>query len=205
METDKNLLELHQEIFSHLYDIYQYKLIFNNDPGQMKLLKSTAETFFSLYRHYFWRRICNNISVITDPPKSGKNKNITISIYEEKARELELSEYKIIFQNNILIREFAKPFRKVRNKIINHLDENIALEEKELETNSIELLRVEKIYDIIRINSGYFIPIYNDLISLEIKDTGGNLPYGDAKALIKYLRKGYDATLKITDPEPSSG
>ena len=116
-----------------------------------------------------------------------------------------MSEYKIIFQNNILIREFAKPFRKVRNKIINHLDENIALEEKELETNSIELLRVEKIYDIIRINSGYFIPIYNDLIPLEIKDTGGNLPYGDAKALIKYLRKGYDATLKITDPETSSG
>jgi hypothetical protein len=199
MKADIHLNKLHKIITLSLLDINQYKLIFDDTPRRMEMLRNTANSFFYFYKEYFWRRMFIDISKLTDYPGTGKNKNLTISLYEELTQKLKLKEYDIIVKNNKEIRKLAKRFREIRNKITAHMDIDFAIGNNKFESDPNALIKVEKIYELLMENSKVFRDIYEDLLPIGYAIG----PEGDAQDLMRYLRKGYE--LERTDPESSSG
>jgi len=141
-----------------------------------------------------------DIARITENAGKGNSKKITITLYEELAKKLDLDEYGIIVSNNIEIRKLAEPFVLVRNKITVHNDMKYAKEELKINSDPDALLKVEKIFDILKENAGYFRETYEDLLPIGYAIG----PRGDAQDLMRYLWKGYNAEQQ-RDPESSSG
>lgn len=189
MKADIRLNKLHKVITLSLYDIDQYKYIFNDTPRRMDLLRNTANSFFYFYKVYFWRRMYTDIARFSENAGKGRTKKLTITLYEELAKKLDLDKYDIIVSNNIEIRKLAEPFIFVRNKITVHNDTKYAKEELKIDSDQDALLKIEKIFDILKENAGYFRETYKDM--LPIGYVIG--PTGDAQNLMRYLWKGYNA------------
>jgi hypothetical protein len=200
MKTDIRLNKLHTIITLSWHDIQQYKLIFNDTPRRMEMLRNTANSFFYFYKEYFWRRMFTDISKITENAGKGKNKKLTISLYEELANKLELENKHQIIKNNCEIRKLSERFVTIRNKVTVHTDMKYAKGVLPLESDPDALNKVEKIYMLLMENAKVFMSVYEDL--LPIGYVIG--PEGDAQDLMKYLRKGYNVEQQ-TDPETSSG
>ena len=189
MKADIRLNKLNKVITLSLLDIDQYKLIFNDSPRRIDMLRNTADSFFYFYKEYFWRRMFIDVSRITDAPGIGKNKNLTISLYEELAQNLKLDEYDIIVKNNNEVRKLVKRFRRIRNKITAHMDMDYATGKKKFDSDPDGLIKVEMIYNILKENNKIFQNVYEDLLPIGY-EIG---PTGDAQDLMRYLWKGYTA------------
>lgn len=189
MKADICLNKLHTIITNSWHDINQYKLIFNDTPRRMEMLRKTTNSFFYFYKVYFWRRMYTDITKITENAGKGRSKKLTITLYEELAKKLELDEYDIIVNNNIEIRKLAEPFVFVRNKITVHNDMKYAKEELKIDSDPKALLKIEKIFGYLEKNAKYFYNIYEDLLPIGYAIG----PIGDAQDLMRYLRKGYNA------------
>jgi len=189
MKADIRLNKLHKIITLSWYDIQQYKLIFDDTERRINMLRNTANSFFYFYKEYFWRRMFTDISKITENAGRGKNKKLTISLYEELANKLELENKDQIIQNNCEIRKLSERFIKIRNKVTVHTDMKYAKGELPLESDPDALIKVEKIYMLLMENAKIFINVYEDLPPI-VYAIG---PEGDAQDLMRYLRKGYNS------------
>ena len=80
------------------------------------------------------------------------------------------------------------------------MDIEYATGKKKFESDPEALLKIEKIYDILKENYMIFRKVYDDLLPIGYAIG----PNGDAQDLMRYLRKGYNAEQQ-RNPKSSSG
>ncbi|MFO7841179.1 MAG: hypothetical protein R6V48_03340 [Fidelibacterota bacterium] len=197
MEATIELKKIVEVVALGNFDLEQYKTIFINDPRRIDLLENTAHAFFNFLRRYYWDRFAIDISRITDVRFQNKGENLTIDIFEEIAEKNDFDFIEEIKINNKKIRELAKYFRERRNKITAHIDIKYATGRIEFIPDTKALQKVEEIYNLLKRTIFHFYKIYE----AQLPPVDILIVQGDAHDLMKYLRKGYNATIKITDPE----
>jgi len=111
-------------LFKKLVELHiiwqQYRQLYGSDPEVIHLLNRTAGLFFKIVQDELWDSVLLGISRLTDPPATGKKKNLTIQslpplIGDPKFR----AELQSLCDFAVLKTEFA---RDHRNKRIAHQD-----------------------------------------------------------------------------------
>lgn len=56
----------------------QYRQLFGDDPDTVHLLNRTSGLFFKIVQDELWDSVLLGVSRMTDPPATGKKRNLTI-------------------------------------------------------------------------------------------------------------------------------
>jgi hypothetical protein len=122
-----------QELGASFYELYrklvelhvlwqQYRQLFGDDPDTVHLLNRTSGLFFKIVQDELWDSVLLGVSRMTDPPATGKNKNLTIQslppLITDSTLQIEARE---LCDRALAAAEFA---REHRNKRIAHQDHN---------------------------------------------------------------------------------
>jgi hypothetical protein len=70
-ELSRKLIELHVVW-------QQYRQLFGDEPETVHLLNRTSGLFFKIVQDELWDSVLLGISRMTDPPQTGKRKNLTV-------------------------------------------------------------------------------------------------------------------------------
>jgi hypothetical protein len=179
---EKNIVidALRDQLVFDIYDFEQYKILFNDDPNQIAVMKSVADSFFLTLKRYYWDRFVINISRITDPVCQNGNNNLSIELLCIQSKTMNLNCYDTIYSNVEQIKLLAKPFRKSRNKIVGHLDLKHAIKESFLDECEDAFYRIENIYILASDSIDLF---YNEKENTTYLLSSLSMP-GDASSLI---------------------
>ena len=122
-----------EELGSSFYELYrklvelhiiwqQYRQLFGDDTETVHLLNRTAGLFFKIVQDELWDSVLLGVSRMTDPPATGKNKNLTIQSLPPLITDLALrTEVQSLCDKAFKSADFA---REHRNKRIAHQDYN---------------------------------------------------------------------------------
>src|SRR5690606_37010258 len=70
------------ELYRKLVELHiiwqQYRQLFGDCPDTVGLLNRTSGLFFKIVQDELWDSVLLGVSRMTDPPATGKNKNLTI-------------------------------------------------------------------------------------------------------------------------------
>jgi len=131
-EARKVADEFARRVTSQYHDFKEFQTLFGGSEKQHELLEETAIDFFEDIFWIYIDRIIQNVSNLTDPPTTGKHRNLSIrgiheyfekcSGYNAKAQEAE----KLITD----IENKAKKLKTRRNKLIDHYDFDYAIDKK---------------------------------------------------------------------------
>ncbi|MBP5957939.1 hypothetical protein ICA16_19875 [Pseudomonas anatoliensis] len=122
-----------QELGADFYELYvelvelhilwqQYRQLFGNTTDTVQLLNRTAGLFFKIVQDELWDSVLLGVSRMTDPPGSGKFKNLTV-----QSLSLLITDYAVktevqdLCTKAVAATAFA---REHRNKRIAHQDHN---------------------------------------------------------------------------------
>lgn len=120
-----------QELGTSFYELYrklvelhvlwqQYRQLFGDEPDTVHLLNRTSGLFFKIVQDELWDSVLLGVSRMTDPPTTGKKKNLTIQSLPPLISDTELqSEVQDLCDKALVAAEFA---REHRNKRIAHQD-----------------------------------------------------------------------------------
>lgn len=112
------------ELYRKLVELHilwqQYRQLFGDDTETVHLLNRTAGLFFKVVQDELWDSVLLGISRMTDPPATGKNKNLTVQSLPPLITDLGLqAEVQALCDKALDSAEFA---REQRNKRIAHQD-----------------------------------------------------------------------------------
>jgi len=120
-----------QELGAGFYELYrklvelhvlrqQYRQLFGGNPDTVHLLNRTSGLFFKIVQDELWDSVLLGVSRMTDPPTTGKKKNLTIQSLPPLIFNTELQgEVQNLCDKALVAAEFA---REHRNKRISHQD-----------------------------------------------------------------------------------
>lgn len=120
-----------QELGASFYELYrrlvelhvlwlQYRQLFGGDPETVHLLNRTSGLFFKIVQDELWDSVLLGVSRMTDPPTTGKKRNLTIQSLPPLISDTELQgEVQNLCDRALVAAEFA---REHRNKRIAHQD-----------------------------------------------------------------------------------
>lgn len=120
-----------QELGASFYELYrklvelhvlwqQYRQLFGCDSDTVHLLNRTAGLFFKIIQDELWDSVLLGVSRMTDPPATGKKKNLTIQSLPPLISDAKLQgEMQHLCDKALVAAEFA---REHRNKRIAHQD-----------------------------------------------------------------------------------
>ena len=120
-----------QELGSSFYELYrklvelhvlwqQYHQLFGGDPDTVRLLNRTSGLFFKIVQDELWDSVLLGVSRMTDPPTTGKKKNLTVQSLPPLISDAKLqAELQDLCDKALVAAEFA---REHRNKRIAHQD-----------------------------------------------------------------------------------
>ena len=113
----------------HLHDTWeQYRKLYGHSEDRVKLLNSSARSFFALLQRLMVRDVILGISRLTDPPKSKGKSNLVLSVLLEDPRLTDRPELKAELASGINeAKRLAQPVREHRNRYIAHLDHATAI------------------------------------------------------------------------------
>lgn len=98
----------------------QYRQLFGGDPDNVHLLNRTSGLFFKIVQDELWDSVLLGVSRMTDPPTTGKKKNLTIQSLPPLISDTGLrGEVQNLCDKALVAAEFA---REHRNKRIAHQD-----------------------------------------------------------------------------------
>ena len=117
---------LWQEVAGLYLKWNQYVMLYGADPSSIGLLNKSAPAFFRIVQDGLWENIMLHIARLTDPPCTGKYKNLTVKRLPELVKEnchlRNKIELLICTANNA-----TKFCREWRDKRYAHLDLDLIL------------------------------------------------------------------------------
>ena len=151
---------------------------------RIELLSETAGHFFDRLNHFYWDRFTLSISRMTDPRKTGKNRNLSIHSLEDHVYLLPEDRSSFVLQTLTSIDEMARKYRTHRSKHVAHDDYRDAISE----TTRPETLRLTEIESVLN-SIGTCL---NEFYGWIEKTTWSwdMLGPNNANSLIYYLREG---------------
>ena len=163
---------LHQRLVELHIVWQQYEQLFGSDESTVELLNRTSGLFFKVVQDELWDSVLLGISRMTDPPATGKKKNLTINSLPPLIEDLDLKS--LLEGLCRLAAEEASFAREHRNKRIAHQDHNYATKQEANALNGISRLRVnamlKAISDVLNLihlrfwDTTYF---YHDFVDLD--------------------------------------
>lgn len=140
-QLHKKLIELHM-----LWQ--QYRQLYGTDSESIELLNRTAGLFFKILQDELWDSVLLAISRMTDPPATGKKKNLTIQSLPDLIPDRSLKdELDRLCAAAVAQAEFA---RQHRNKRIAHQDHGYAHDPVANPLSGISRERVEAMLTTLR-------------------------------------------------------
>ncbi|WP_369981981.1 hypothetical protein [Xanthomonas bundabergensis] len=119
----------------------QYRQLFGTDSETVYLLNRTAGLFFKIVQDEIWDSVLLGISRMTDPPKTGKSKNLTIqslpALISDPVLKGEIAD---LCAHAVAAAEFA---REHRNKRIAHQDHDYLTDRASNPLSGVSRERVE--------------------------------------------------------------
>ncbi|WP_343652297.1 hypothetical protein [Stenotrophomonas sp.] len=127
----KYISSMGQELGASFYELYrklvelhvvwqQYRQLFGGDPDTVHMLNRASGLFFKIVQDELWDSVLLGVSRMTDPPTTGKKKNLTIQSLPELISDAVLQgDVRILCDKALAAAEFA---REHRNKRIAHQD-----------------------------------------------------------------------------------
>ncbi|MFC5577518.1 hypothetical protein ACFPOA_05735 [Lysobacter niabensis] len=114
------------ELYRKLVELHilwqQYRQLFGDNPDTVHLLNRTSGLFFKIVQDKLWDSVLLGVSRMTDPPATGRNKNLTIQSLPPLIADSDLrDEVQELCDKALAAAEFA---REHRNKRIAHQDHN---------------------------------------------------------------------------------
>ena len=112
------------ELYRKLVELHilwqQYRQLFGDSTETVHLLNRTAGLFFKIVQDELWDSVLLGVSRMTDPPATGKNKNLTVQSLPPLITDHRLqAEVQALCDKALDSAEFA---REHRNKRIAHQD-----------------------------------------------------------------------------------
>ena len=140
------------ELYRKLVELHvlwqQYRQLFGSDPETVQLLNRTAGLFFKVVQDEIWDSVLLGVSRMTDPPATGRNKNLTIHSLPALVSDHVLSQkVQDLCAVAVTAAEFA---REHRNKRIAHQDHNYLSNRSSNPLSGISRERVEAMLDALR-------------------------------------------------------
>lgn len=147
------------ELGMHFFELYrklvelhvvwqQYRQLFGKDDETIRLLNRTAGLFFKIVQDELWDSVLLGISRMTDPPATGKNKNLTVlslpPLIENDALKNEVEKL------CEAARTQAKFAREHRNKRIAHQDHDYLTDRSSNPLSGVSRALVEDMLDSLR-------------------------------------------------------
>lgn len=148
-----------QELGASFYELYrklvelhvlwqQYRQLFGSDPETVHLLNRTSGLFFKIVQDELWDSVLLGVSRMTDPPATGKKKNLTIQSLPPLISNTELQgEVQNLCDKALAAAEFA---REHRNKRIAHQDDDYLSNRNSDPLSGISRALVEKMLAALR-------------------------------------------------------
>lgn len=121
-ELGASFYELHRKLVELHILWQQYRQLFGDNTDTVHLLNRTSGLFFKIVQDELWDSVLLGVSRMTDPPATGKNKNLTIQSLPPLITDPALqAEVQSLCDEALDAAEFA---REHRNKRIAHQDHN---------------------------------------------------------------------------------
>ena len=175
--------ELHRKLVELHILWQQYRQLFGSEPETVYLLNRTAGLFFMIVQDEIWDSVLLGISRMTDPPRNGRRKNLTLRSLPEMISDPTLRD-KVIALCDSAVSE-ASFAREHRNKRIAHQDHDYLSDNAANPLNGISRERVEAMLAALRAVLNYLNAHFCDrttMYEMFVDDSG-------AKLLIQKLRK----------------
>lgn len=97
--------------------------LFTVSKERVKFLDSKARSFFKVIQRVLRDDVFMSLSRLTDPPQTGKRKNLSLARLGKQLKESGESDfYKSVSESIDRIQDHCEPFRKWRNRVIAHKD-----------------------------------------------------------------------------------
>lgn len=140
------------ELYRKLVELHivwqQYRQLFGADDETIRLLNRTAGLFFKIVQDELWDSVLLGISRMTDPPATGRNKNLTVlSLPPLIENDVLRSEVEKLCEAALTQAKFA---REHRNKRIAHQDHDYLTDRSSNPLNGVSRAIVEDILDSLR-------------------------------------------------------
>lgn len=121
-ELGANFYVLYRELVELHVLWQQYRQLFGESTDTVQLLNRTAGLFFKIVQDELWDSVLLGVSRMTDPPSTGKKKNLTVLSLSQLITDSALrAEVQDLCTKAVTAAEFA---REHRNKRIAHQDHN---------------------------------------------------------------------------------
>jgi len=161
----------------------QYRQLFGGDPDTVHLLNRTSGLFFKIIQDELWDSVLLGVSRMTDPPSTGKRKNLTIQSLPPLISDTKLQgEVQDLCDKALAAADFA---REHRNKRIAHQDHDYLSNRNSDPLSGISRILVEEMLSALR-------AVLN-LLDLHFRDSTvmyeGFLDSSGARLLVHKLRK----------------
>lgn len=156
---DGYLSSMGQELGAAFFQLYrklvelhiiwqQYQQLFGTDSETVQLLNRTSGLFFKIVQDELWASVLLGISRMTDPPKTGGRKNLTIQSLPELIAPAALrSDVEALCKIAVATAAFA---REHRNKRIAHQDHDYLTDHVSNPLSGVSRERVESMLGSLR-------------------------------------------------------
>jgi AbiU2 len=102
----------------------EYVELYGSKPTRVELLNKTAPEFFGIIQGVLWEEVLLHIARLTDEPKSGRNKNLTIQNLPDLVDALLKCVLQQMVDKALNLRRFCRDWR---NRHIAHRDLDLAI------------------------------------------------------------------------------
>src|SRR5690606_4765056 len=134
---------LYNEISWLTFQWIEFKELYGSKESRIELMNEAAPFFFYTVQHVLWYQLLLGGTRLTDPPKSGSNKNITFRAIPQYIKD---DDFKSEIENDLEELLAQSNYCRVwRNQKISHLDHALAIQDENarpLETASREKFRI---------------------------------------------------------------
>ena len=147
-ELGSSFFPLHRKLIELHILWQQYRQLFGSDPETVHLLNRTAGLFFKIVQDELWDSVLLGISRMSDPPKTGARKNLTLRSLPELITDRALrTEVEVLCDAAGSETSFA---REHRNKRIAHQDHGYLSDNAANPLSGISRSRVESMLAALR-------------------------------------------------------
>lgn len=185
MLHQQELDQLSDDLSNSLVNLYEFKVLFENNKEQLDLLNNTAPFFFLKLYDFYWNELIMSISRLTDRSVQRKHKNLSIYILEDFSTDLPPDKRYKLRTNLEGITKEVQLVRQYRHKFISHRDiDAIKVLPENRETLYVQ--KVEEIFSLIEDSINIFYRL-NENTYVDHKPA--LVVYG-AQTLLYYLQLG---------------
>jgi hypothetical protein len=168
----------------------QFKDLYNSGEEQNKLLNTLAPGFFVTVYDALLDKVLLNISVLTDPAKTGKKNNLSLKQLCEQFAEIDkgLGEQLNDLENDVMVK--CASIRDYRNKLIAHRDLVAVISDPDF---GLTVSSVDEAISSICIFLKKLMPYFGKDLDLSF------IPEGDAEFLVKFVLIPHKNVLEMTE------